>query len=163
MIDEELQGKLSPLQQAVILRLWDITSSEVTLRKAADGGVICHLCRIPQQETTALRESPDRVELHQKLEDQFSLCLVRNEDDLTDARIGKADELVLLRTDSIFKKKNSSDCILLEVWGKTVDDALSALLLQLGKLWSGWHLALYETASAHASGEASKKCPKNNK
>lgn len=141
MIDEELQGKLSPLQQAVILRLWDITSSEVTLRKATDGDVICHLCRIPQQDVTALRESPDRVELRQKLEDQFSLCLVRNENDVSDARIGKSDELVLLRTDSIFKKSNSADCNLLEVWGRTVDDALSALLLQLGKLWSGWHLA----------------------
>lgn len=155
MIDEELQGKLSPLQQAVILRLWDITSSEVTLRKATDGGVICHLCRIPQQDVTALRESPDRVELRQKLEDQFSLCLVRNENDVSDARIGKSDELVLLRTDSIFKKSNSADCNLLEVWGRTVDDALSALLLQLGKLWSGWHLALSETASDLASGEKS--------
>ena len=102
-----------------------------------------------------MRELSDRVELRQKLEDQFSLCLIRNENDLSDARMGKADEQALLQTDSIFKKSNSSDCILLDVWGKTVDDALSDLLLQLGKLWSGWHLALSGMPNIHANGEKS--------
>jgi len=140
MIAEELRNELTPLQQAVILRLWDITSSEVTLRCAADGGVICHLCRIPAAETLALRDSVDCLEQRMKLEDRFSLCLARDEESLPAMDENSQGNLQIPSAKNE-RSSPDSDCILLEVWGKTVDDALSTLLLQLGRLWSGWHLS----------------------
>lgn len=139
MIAEELRKELTPLQQAVILRLWDITSSEVTLHQAVDGGVICHLCRIPPGEANALRDSDDCLEKRMELENRFSLFLARDGSDAVADAVSHDSPVALTAVNAV-APQDETDCILLEIWGRTVDDALAAMLLQLGKLWNGWHL-----------------------